>query len=47
MEGFLCSDFKIIKASNGVEGLSMVQSALPDLVVCDVMMPKMYGIELL
>lgn len=47
MEGSLSSDFKIIKASNGIEGLSMVQSALPDLVVCDVMMPKMNGIEFL
>lgn len=47
MERSLGSDFKVLKASNGVEGLSIVQTALPDLVICDVMMPKMNGIEFL
>ncbi len=47
LECFLSSDFKILKASNGIDGLSLVQTTLPDIVICDVMMPKMNGTDFL
>lgn len=39
--------FEVITASNGVEGLERVGSQRPDIVVCDVMMPGMDGMEML
>ena len=47
LERFLSGDFKILKASNGMDGLSLVQTALPDIIICDVMMPKMSGTDFL
>ncbi|WP_434035543.1 two-component regulator propeller domain-containing protein [Formosa sp. 4Alg 33] len=38
--------YKIIDAVNGEEGLTKVQKYYPDIVVSDVMMPKMDGFEL-
>jgi signal transduction histidine kinase/DNA-binding response OmpR family regulator len=38
--------FCIIKASNGAEALNIAQQVIPDIVVSDVMMPVMDGIEL-
>ena len=32
-------------AENGLEALDMIQSNIPDLIILDVMMPKMDGIE--
>lgn len=37
--------FKIVVAATGEEGLSMARSHSPDLVILDVMLPKMSGIE--
>ena len=34
------------EASNGIEGLGMVQSCCPDLIITDLKMPKMDGIEM-
>lgn len=42
MEGFL-----IHQASNGEEALEAIQSNLPDLMILDVMMPRMNGFEVL
>lgn len=39
-------DFKVYTASNGTEGLSMARVKLPDIIVSDIMMPEMDGIEL-
>ncbi|MEM0518491.1 ATP-binding protein [Aequorivita flava] len=39
-------EFKIITAKDGKEGLKIAETQLPDLVISDVMMPKMTGIEL-
>ena len=39
-------DFDILQAENGAEGVSMAQDHMPDIVVSDIMMPQMNGIEL-
>ncbi|QMU27081.1 hybrid sensor histidine kinase/response regulator transcription factor [Adhaeribacter radiodurans] len=39
--------YKVIQAENGEEGLAKAMQQLPDLVISDVMMPKMDGIQLL
>jgi CheY-like chemotaxis protein len=38
--------FSIDTASNGVEGLEKAKSKRPDLILADIMMPKMDGIEM-
>lgn len=40
-------DFEVSIASNGFEGLQQARTWLPDLIVCDVMMPEMDGFTLL
>lgn len=39
--------YQVVEASNGLEALDQVRKHLPDLVVMDVMMPKMDGFETL
>lgn len=41
----LGTDYNIITASNGKDGVRMAAKYTPDLVVCDVMMPVMDGLE--
>lgn len=41
----LNTDYNIITASNGKEGLRRACKYVPDLVICDVMMPVMDGLE--
>lgn len=47
MERAFVNDFRILKASNGQDGFNILKEQYPDLVVCDLMMPKMTGIEFL
>ncbi len=42
----LSPSFKVITASNGKEGLEKAFETIPDLIVSDIMMPEMDGIEL-
>lgn len=44
--GLLDEDYNITQAINGVEGLEMAKKSIPDLIISDVMMPKMDGYEL-
>jgi DNA-binding response OmpR family regulator len=44
---FSFGGFEIIVASDGKKGLKMIKQILPDLVILDVMMPKMNGLEVL
>jgi len=39
--------YDVIEACNGAEGLAAIRSSRPDMVVCDVSMPVMTGLELL
>jgi DNA-binding LytR/AlgR family response regulator len=39
--------YNIIKAINGFEGVSLAKENIPDLIVCDILMPKMNGYEVL
>lgn len=38
-------DYNVISASNGKEGLSLAAKHVPDVIICDVMMPVMDGLE--
>ncbi len=40
-------DFEIFHASNGKEGWETFQEKIPDLVIADIFMPEMTGLELL
>ena len=42
----LISNYEVIEAVNGEEGLKMVKKHFPDIVISDVMMPKMDGFEM-
>jgi len=39
-------DYKLLQAENGQDGLVMVKKHLPDIVICDVMMSGITGIEM-
>lgn len=43
----LAEGFEVFLAEDGEEGLSMMQSKKPDVVLLDVLMPKMDGLEVL
>src|SRR5713101_5051408 len=43
---FEMDGFTVVLASDGAEALEMAKATAPDVVVSDVMMPKMNGIEL-
>lgn len=47
IERSLINDFHIYKAYNGLDGYNIMNEYLPDIVICDLMMPKMDGIEFL
>jgi CheY-like chemotaxis protein len=39
--------YSVARAANGVEGLAMARSDPPSLILCDLLMPKMNGMEVL
>ncbi len=41
----LAEHYRIIEASNGKEGIRLATKYVPDLIICDVMMPVMDGME--
>lgn len=47
LERYLESDFKIVKAYDGEEGMKKAQETLPDVIILDMMMPRMTGLEML
>lgn len=38
-------EFKVLKAENGLEGIELARKSRPDLILLDIMMPKMDGLE--
>lgn len=40
----LCNHYRVCQAANGQEGFEVAQAVVPDIVVCDVMMPVMDGL---
>lgn len=45
IEMILGSDYNIITASNGRQGVKLAARHIPDIIICDVMMPVMDGLE--
>ncbi|MBT1686482.1 response regulator [Dawidia soli] len=41
------SGFHVITASNGQQGLAMVTDPVPDIILCDIMMPQVDGYEVI
>lgn len=41
----LADDYRVMTASNGIEGFEKMYIEEPDLIICDVMMPEMDGLE--
>jgi DNA-binding response OmpR family regulator len=46
-EYFELEGFKIFVANNGKKGIELAREFIPDLIVCDVLMPQMDGHEVL
>jgi len=46
LKNILLYDFNVVEASNGKEGLELSIKELPNLIITDVMMPELDGIEL-
>ena len=46
-ERLLAEGFDIVSASDGEEAISMAINELPDLIISDIMMPKISGFEML
>ena len=46
-EILLFSDFDVITASNGLEGVALAKSNIPDIIISDIMMPELNGHEVL
>lgn len=42
---FKTTEYDLITAENGVEGMEMVVNHQPDLILCDLQLPKMNGID--
>ncbi len=46
-EKFEMNDFQVTKASTGKEGLDRLKKKIPDIILLDVLMPDMNGLEML
>jgi signal transduction histidine kinase/ligand-binding sensor domain-containing protein/DNA-binding response OmpR family regulator len=46
LKDILQEEYIVHEAADGLEGLTMIEKIMPDLVICDVMMPNLGGLEL-
>lgn len=46
LSSILSDEYDVLTASNGEEGLSVAMSSIPDIIISDIMMPKMDGLEM-
>ena len=46
-EILVLADFSVVTSSDGVRGLNLAKVKLPNLIICDIMMPGMDGLEVL
>jgi len=46
MKGYLVPRYQVIEAADGSEGIEQAKETIPDLIISDVMMPKIDGYEL-
>lgn len=42
-EILMLADYEVVTAKNGKEGVELVKKELPDLIICDIMMPELDG----
>jgi signal transduction histidine kinase/DNA-binding response OmpR family regulator/ligand-binding sensor domain-containing protein len=47
LEHYLTDRYKVMSATDGEEGLAVARETMPDLIICDMMMPKMDGLQFL
>jgi DNA-binding response OmpR family regulator len=47
LENFLSKSYEVISLSNGSEAIMWLETNLPDLIICDIQMPKMDGFKFL
>src|SRR3989338_11046379 len=45
-QNFDNQDFEVVYAENGEDGLALAEKEKPDLIIVDILMPKMDGIEM-
>ncbi|MFC1760715.1 response regulator [Planctomycetota bacterium] len=46
VSSMLTKDYRLLEAANGKQGLQVARQNMPDLIISDIMMPEMDGIEL-
>lgn len=47
IRGFLMQGYRLATATNGAEGIQKALELIPDLIICDVMMPEKDGVEVI
>ena len=47
VEKFTIEDFVVFEAKDGVDGMLVAQKELPDIILLDIIMPKMDGVSML
>lgn len=45
LRSLLSDNYTVITASNGIEGIRLAEKYVPNLIICDVMMPELDGLE--
>lgn len=46
-EVFMMEGYDVIEAEDGLQGIELARTQLPDLIVCDIMLPHLDGFEVL